>query len=95
MERKSVIGLIFKNILAFDGYLSAFWYFLILGEGFGLFYLLIIDLLWWRNTKRIRFSFIPEKEAYQNPQKHIGSFVRGVPLFVAIAALSALIVSLL
>jgi hypothetical protein len=90
----SAIGLIFKSILAFDGYLSAFWYFLILGEGLGLFDLLIIDLLWWRSTKRIRFSFIPEKEAYQNPQKHIGSFVRGVPLFAAIAALSALIVCL-
>ena len=90
----SVIGLIFKNILAFDDYLSAFWYFLILGEGLGLFDLLIIDLLWWRNTKRIRFSFLPEKEIYQNPQKHLGSFVRGIPLFAVIAALSALIVSL-
>ena len=90
----SLIGLIFKSFFAFDGYLSAFWYFLILGEGLGLFDLLVIDLLWWRNTKRIRFSFLPEKEAYQNPAKHIGSFVRGIPLFAAIAALSALIVSL-
>ena len=90
----SIIGLIFKIVLAFDGYLSAFWYFLILGEGLGLFDLLIIDLLWWRNTERIRFSFLPDKEIYQNPQKHIGSFVRGIPLFAAIAALSALIVTL-
>lgn len=90
----SVIGLIFKKILAFDGYISAFWYFLILGEGLGLFDLLIIDLLWWRNTKRIRFSFLPEKEIYQNPYMHIMSFVRGIPLFAVIAALSALIVSL-
>ena len=90
----SVIGLIFKSVLAFDGYLSAFLYFLVFGEGLGLFDLLVIDLLWWRNTKRIRFSFIPEKEAYQNPEKHIGSFVRGIPLFAAIAALTALVVSL-
>lgn len=90
----SVIGLIFKSVLAFDGYLSAFLYFLVFGEGLGLFDLLVIDLLWWRNTKRIRFSFIPEKEAYQNPEKHIGSFVRGIPLFAVISALSALIVSL-
>ena len=90
----SGIGLIFNRVLAFDGYLSAFWYFLALGEGLGLFDLLVIDLLWWRNTKRIRFSFLPEQEAYQNPAKHIGSFVRGIPLFAAIAALSALIVSL-
>ena len=88
----SAIGLIFKNILAFDSYLSAFWYFLILGERLGLFDLLVIDLLWWRNTKRIRFSFLPEKEIYQNSQKHIDSFVRGIPLFAVIAALSALII---
>ena len=54
----------------------------------------LIDLFWWRNTKRIRFSFLPEKEIYQNPAKHIGSFVRGIPLFAVIAALSALVVSL-
>lgn len=42
----SVIGLIFKSVLAFDGYLSAFLYFLVFGEGLGLFDLLVIDLLW-------------------------------------------------
>ena len=91
----SVFGLIFNKILAFDGYLSAFRYFLFFGEGLGLFDLLIIDLLWWRNTRRIRFSFLPNKKPYQNPEKHIGSFVRGIPLFAAIAALTALIVTLL
>ncbi len=91
----SVIGLVFKKSLAFDGYLSAFLYFLLLGEGLGLFDLLIIDLIWWRNTKRIRFSFLQEKETYQDPNKHIGSFVRGIPLFAVIAALSAGIVTLL
>ena len=90
----SVIGLVFKNILAFGGYPSAFWYFLLLGEGLGLFDLLIIDLLWWRNTKRIRFSFLPEKAIYQDPSKHVGSFVRGIPLFAVIAALSAWIVTI-
>ena len=90
----SAIGLVFKKVLAFDSYLSTFWYFLILGEGLGLFDLLVIDLLWWRNTKRIRFSFLPEKEIYQNPQKHLDSFVRGIPLFAVIAALSAWIVRL-
>ena len=89
-----LIGLAFRNVLAFDGYLSAFWYFLIFGEGLGLFDLVVIDLLWWRNTKRIRFSFIPEKAAYQDPTMHIGSFVRGIPLFAVIAALCALITSL-
>jgi hypothetical protein len=91
----SVIGLIFKSVLAFDNYLSAFRYFLIWGEGLGLFDLVVIDLIWWRNTKRIRFSFLPEKEHYQNPAKHIDSFVRGLPLFAVIAALCAGVVTLL
>ena len=77
--------------------IPAFWYLLILilGEGLGLFDLLVIDMLWWRNTKRIRFSFLPDKEIYQDPSKHIGSFVRGIPLFAVIAALSACVVTLI
>ncbi len=89
----SVIGLIFKKILAFGSFLYAFLYFLILGEGLGLFDLLIVDLLWWRTTKRIRFSFLPEKSYYQDPAKHIISFVRGLPVFVVVAVLSALFVT--
>ncbi len=89
----SVIGLVFRRTLLFEGYLDAFVYFLILGEGLGLFDLLVIDLLWWRNTKRIRFSFIPDKEEYQNPEKHLGSFWRGIPMFAAVAALTALVVT--
>ena len=87
----SVLELALKSVLNLDGYLSAFWYFLAFGEGLGLFDLLVIDLLWWRNTKRIRFSFLPEEKYYQNPKKHIESFWRGIPLFAAAAALAALI----
>ena len=66
-----------------------------LGLRLGLFDLLVIDLLWWRSTKRIRFSFLPEKKYYQDPKKHIESFLHGMPLFAAIAALTALIVTVL
>lgn len=91
----SVLGIALKSILGLTDYLSAFVYFLLLGEGLGLFDLVMIDLFWWRNTKRIRFSFIPEKDAYQDPSKHIGSFLRGIPLFAATAALAAAIVTLI
>ena len=57
--------------------------------------LVVIDLLWWRSSKRIRFSFLPEKNCYRNPGKHMGSFLRGIPLFAVVAALSAGIVTLL
>ena len=84
-----------KGVLGLNNYLSAFWYFLAFGEGLGLFDLLVIDLLWWRSTKRTRFSFLPEKKYYQDPKKHIESFLHGMPLFAAIAALTALIVTVL
>ena len=91
----SVLGLALKNALHLNSYLSAFWYFLAFGEGLGLFDLLVVDLLWWRNTKRIRFSFLPEKKYYQDPKKHIESFLHGIPLFAVIAALAALVVTVL
>ena len=91
----SVLGLALKSVLNLNDYLSTFLYFLAFGEGLGLFDLLVIDLLWWRNTKRIRFSFLLEKKYYQNPKKHIESFLRGIPLFAVIAALAALIVTVL
>ena len=81
----SVLGRVFKTVLGLTSYRAAFFY----------FDLVVIDLLWWRNTKRIRFSFLPEKAPYQDPEKHIGSFLRGIPLFAAVAAISAGIVSLL
>ena len=46
----SALGLALKNVLNLNGYMPSFWYFLVLGEGLGLFDLLIIDLLWWRNS---------------------------------------------
>lgn len=91
----SALGLALKAVLHLTDYCSAFWYFLALGEGLGLFDLLVIDLLWWRNTKRIRFSFLPEKTLYQDPKKHLDSFWRGIPLFAVVATLAAGIVAVI
>lgn len=91
----SIIGILLKNVLGISDYLSAFLYFLLVGEGLNLFDLVVIDLLWWRNDKRIRFSFIPEKEMYQNPQKHIYAFLRGIPTFAIVAVVVAWIVNLI
>ncbi len=88
----SALWLVLKNPLGLNNFGTTFLFFLALGEGLGVFDFVIIDLLWWRNTKRIRFSFLPEKADYQNPSKHIGSFLRGVPLFAVVALLSAVIV---
>ncbi len=91
----SVLGLPLKGILGLHDFEAAFWFFFALGEGLGLFDLVVIDLIWWRSSKRIRFSFLPEKAPYQDPGKHIGSFLRGIPLFTVVAVLSAGIVNTL
>lgn len=88
----SVLGLALKNILGLGDFWTTFWFFLALGEGLGLFDLVVIDLIWWPSTKRIRFSFLQEKADYQPPDKHIATFLRGIPLFAVVAVLSAAIV---
>lgn len=68
---------------------------MLLGKGLGGFDLVVIDLVWWRSTPRIRFSFLPDKAAYRDSAKHLASFYRGIPLFAAVAALSAALVAAL
>ena len=88
----SILGIILEEDLNLGEFGTTFLYFLILGEGLNLFDFVVIDLLWWRNAERIRFSCVPEKEVYQNPKKHINSFVRGIPTFMLVALLTTLLV---
>ena len=67
---------------------------LILGETLNVFDLIVIDLLWWRNTKRIRLTKIPQKELYQNPQKHIEAFLRAFVLYFFVALLDGYLLTL-
>lgn len=67
---------------------------LILGQTLNIFDLIIIDLLWWRNSKRIRLSKIPQKELYQNPKKHIEAFLRAVVLYFVVAVVDGYILTL-
>lgn len=67
---------------------------LFLGETVNVFDLVVIDLLWWRNTQRIRLSALPQKQLYQNPQKHIEAFFRAAVMFVLVALLDGYLLSL-
>ena len=67
---------------------------LILGETLNVFDLIVIDLLWWRNTKRIRLSKIPQKELYHNPKKHIEAFLRALVLYFFVAVLDGYLLTL-
>lgn len=90
-----IVGLIIKFTVGFNGFMDAFIYFLILGETLNLFDLVVIDLLWWRNTERIRFSCARDKKLYQNPSVHIASFSRAIVMYLMIALLVAAILTVL
>ena len=85
-----LLGLFIKK----DNFFYNFLYLSIMGQGLNIFDLLVIDLLWWRNTKRIRLSKIPEKKLYQNPKKHIEAFFRGLVMFLLIAVIDGYILTL-
>lgn len=63
--------------------------FLIMGEGLNLFDLVVVDALWWRHTKRIRFLGIEDAGDYQSMKTHLASFWRGIPIFALAAAITA------
>ena len=86
-----VVGLFLK----IDGLWNNLLYFLIMGIGLNLFDLLVIDMLWWCNTTRIRFEELDAlAEEYKNPKKHIKSFFRGIPVFVCVAITVSCLLSL-
>ncbi len=69
-----------------DSFLYNFLAVLIMGQALNLFDLLVIDLLWWRNSKRVRFlETKDDKGLYSNPKKHLISFLKGIVLFTIIA----------
>ncbi len=67
----------------------------IMGQGLNLFDYVVIDLLWWRHAKRIRFSGTEDQpELYENPKKHTQSFVKGILLFFIVAVCDGFILTL-
>lgn len=88
------VGFALKYTVGFHGFKDAFVYFLILGETLNLFDLVVIDLLWWRNTPRIRFSCAMDKKLYQNPSVHIESFIRAIFMYLIIALVVAFLLNI-
>lgn len=84
-----LIGLLFPT----KNFSSLFLYYLLLGQGLNLFDLFVIDLLWWRNTKRTHIAGLDvESDLYKNPKKHIEAFYRGIVMFLCAALISAVII---
>lgn len=90
-----VILFIFGIFIKSNDFKTNFTNILVLGEVLNLFDLIVIDLLWWRNTKRIRFKDIPEKKEYQNPKQHIDSFLRGIIMYLLVAIIDGIILTVI
>ncbi len=90
----SILFLILGLRIRQASFIQNFTALLIIGEGLNVFDLLVIDLLWWRRTKRIRLSKIPDQSLYQNPKKHIESFIRAFFMYFLIALIDGYILTL-
>ena len=87
-----IFGLFFKK----SDFKTNFINLLISGQSLNAFDFLVIDMLWWRNSKRIRFEGTKNRaELYSNPKKHFISFLKGIALFLVIALIDGLILSII
>ena len=90
----TVLFLLFGIPIRQENFAYNFICLLVLGQTLNVFDLLVIDLLWWRNSKRIRLSKIPQKELYQDPKKHVESFLRALFLYFFVALVDGYLLSL-
>ena len=68
----------------------------ILGQGMNLYDLLVLDSLWFRKTKRVRFTGTEDNDAlYQDMKKHVKSFVKAILMYFLIAVIDGFILSLI
>lgn len=87
-----VVLFLFGLMIRQDGFKSNFINMLILGQILNAFDFFIIDLVWWRNSKRIRFSEIENDPVlYHSSKKHFISFLKGVVLFFLTAMIDGFI----
>lgn len=89
-----VILFVFGIFIRQSNFTHNFLSLLILGQTLNVFDLIVIDLLWWRHTPRIRFSKLPQPALYQDPRKHISAFIRAFIMYCAIALIDGYLLTL-
>ena len=89
-----VILFVFGIFIRQSNFAQNFLSLLILGQTLNVFDLIVIDLLWWRRTPRIRFSKLPQPALYQDPRKHVSAFIRAFIMFCAIALIDGYLLTL-
>ena len=89
-----VILFVFGIFIRQSNFAQNFLSLLILGQTLNAFDLIVIDMLWWRRTPRIRFSKLPQPALYQDPRKHISAFIRAFIMYFAIALIDGYLLTL-
>ena len=90
----SVIFLIFGLPLKSESLFGNFLNILILGGILNAFDSFVMDLLWFRNSRRTRFRGTEDNdELYRDPRNHRAAFLRGIGAFFAVAVIDGLILS--
>ena len=78
-----------------QAFLPNFLNILFLGEGLNAFDFFVMDLLWFRNSRRTRFEGTKEeKKLYRSPKNHFAAFLRGIPAFILVAVLDGWVLTL-
>lgn len=89
-----VIFIIFGIFIRQRDFIQNFKSLFIMGQALNIFDLVVVDLIWWRNTKRIRFTKILDKSLYQDPKPHIDSFVRALIMYTIVSAVDGYILTM-
>ena len=78
-----LLGLMVKT----DSYFINFLYLFFIGQIGNVFDLCVLDMLWWRNSKRVRVSGTEDMhKEYQDLTPHLHAFYRALVMFTVIAA---------
>ena len=91
-----VILFVFGFFIKSNTYLNNLINILLLGQILNLFDFLVIDTLWWRNSSTVRFTGTENKpELYSNPKKHFLSFLKGCVMFLIVAIIDGLLLTVI
>lgn len=91
-----IVLFIFGLFVKADGFRANFVNLSILGQCLNAFDFLAIDMLWWRNSKRIRFTGTEDRlDLYSNPKKHFISFLKGIAVFLIVAVIDGIILTVI
>lgn len=86
-----VLGLFIKT----PNFIVNFEKILVIGQIINLYDLLVLDMIWFKNSPRVRFSEFPDKELYKDSSNHIKSFLKGIFMFFLVAIIDGIILTLI